>query len=250
VAEGVDPSSTVIDEMMKYAHPEVKYQEALDMAGSLLFSGDDVKKKISVLSGGEKSRVALGQILLQKNPCLLLDEPTNHLDFQTVEALTQALQEYEGSVIVVSHDRGFIGRIGTKILEINQGQAHFYPGSYEEYVWSLEKGVLSERDLLEVMAEGKNPAPAKPKEPNAREVRKNLGKQMKQLERAINDVEKKLETSQQRMNILNDQIAAGTCESLPDAIKELGELQITTAKLEEEWLSLTEQIDSLEASKT
>ncbi|MBU3537291.1 ATP-binding cassette domain-containing protein, partial [Alkalihalobacillus clausii] len=76
---------------------------------------------ISVLSGGEKSRVALGRVLLRKAPCLVLDEPTNHLDFATVEALTNALRAYEGTVIVVSHDRGFIKRVGTKILEVSSG---------------------------------------------------------------------------------------------------------------------------------
>ncbi|POA73352.1 ABC transporter ATP-binding protein, partial [Pseudomonas sp. FW305-E2] len=80
----------------KAAPHDVKPQEILDLAGSLLFSGDDVKKPISVLSGGEKSRVALGRVLLQKSSCLVLDEPTNHLDFQTVEALTHALRAYEG----------------------------------------------------------------------------------------------------------------------------------------------------------
>lgn len=247
VAENIDSESTVIDEMTRFAHPDVKLQEALDMAGSLLFGGDDTKKKISVLSGGEKSRVALGQILLQKNPCLILDEPTNHLDFQTVEALTQALNDYPGTVIVVSHDRSFIRRVGTKILEINNGQAHYYPGTYDEYVWSLEKGVLAER-VFGGSAPPKMDTASRSSHsnPSSREAKKNLDKKLKQIEKALRDIENKIVASQDRMNLLNQQIAQGVCESLPNAIKELGELQSSIDKLESEWMSLSEQKDSVE----
>ena len=90
VAEKLFPDDTVYRSLERAAHPMIRPQEILDLAGSLLFSGDDVKKPVRVLSGGEKSRVALGQVLLKKASCLILDEPTNHLDFATVEALTQA----------------------------------------------------------------------------------------------------------------------------------------------------------------
>jgi ATP-binding cassette subfamily F protein 3 len=142
VAEELDPNSTVFEEMSRTAHPEIKQQEILNLAGCLLFSGDDVQKSIRILSGGEKSRVALGQILLKRSPLLLLDEPTNHLDFDTVEAMTEALRNYTGTVVVVSHDRGFIGRIANKILEIRNGGVELYPGSYDDYLWSLERGAL------------------------------------------------------------------------------------------------------------
>ncbi len=138
VAERLLPDESVHEALKRVAHPEVKPQEILDLAGGLLFSGDAIKKKVSVLSGGEKARVALGQILLQKAPVLILDEPTNHLDFYTVESLTQALSDFKGSVIFVSHDRGFVRRIATKVLEVSQGQATFYPGTYDDYVWSVE----------------------------------------------------------------------------------------------------------------
>lgn len=146
VAEELRPGATVLECLVEAAHPDIKQQEILNLAGSLLFGGDDVHKSVSVLSGGEKSRVALGQILLKRSPLLLLDEPTNHLDFDTVEAMTEALRDYAGTVIVVSHDRGFIGRIATKILEIRDGKVELYPGSYDDYLWSLERGAL--RELL------------------------------------------------------------------------------------------------------
>jgi ATP-binding cassette subfamily F protein 3 len=145
VAEELNPDDTVLSSLQGAAQVDVKGQEILNMAGSLLFSGDSVHKRIRVLSGGEKSRVALGQILLKRSPLLLMDEPTNHLDFDTVEALTEALRDYEGTVVVVSHDRSFIGRIASKILEIRDGRAEIYPGTYDDYLWSLERGALRER---------------------------------------------------------------------------------------------------------
>jgi ATP-binding cassette, subfamily F, member 3 len=145
VAEDLNPDDTVFDALQSVAHKDIKQQEILGIAGSLLFSGESVNKKIRVLSGGEKSRVALGQILLRRSPLLLMDEPTNHLDFDTVNALTEALRTYPGTVIVVSHDRSFIGRIATKILEIRDGRAEIYPGTYDDYLWSLEKGSLKVR---------------------------------------------------------------------------------------------------------
>lgn len=145
VAEDLNPDDTVFDALQSVAHKDIKQQEILGIAGSLLFSGESVNKKIRVLSGGEKSRVALGQILLRRSPLLLMDEPTNHLDFDTVNALTEALRTYPGTVIVVSHDRSFIGRIATKILEIRDGRAEIYPGTYDDYLWSLEKGSLKKR---------------------------------------------------------------------------------------------------------
>lgn len=142
--EDLLPEETVLQALQRKAHPDLLLQEIKNMAGSLLFSGDDIEKKIKVLSGGEKSRVALGQVLLEKNPVLLLDEPTNHLDFETVEALTQALQKYTGTLLVVSHDRGFVRRVASRILEVSNGRAEFYPGSYDDYVWRQQQLVLEQ----------------------------------------------------------------------------------------------------------
>jgi len=242
VAENLDPKYTVLDEMMAKAHSDVSRQEALNMAGSLLFSGDDVKKKISVLSGGEKSRVALGQILLQKAPCLILDEPTNHLDFQTVEALTEALKNYAGTVAVVSHDRSFIKRIGTKILEVNHGQVSLYPGTYEEYVWSLEKGVLSGR---------KNEAPQAKKQQNLvlaldpREEKKSLERDLRLCEKNIEKTEKAVSSLQARIQELNHKVTTLTGAELTVTIDELAHAQDSFTKTENEWFSHIESKEIL-----
>ena len=246
VAENLWRDSTVFEELARVAHSEVKQQEILNIAGSLLFSGDDVKKPISVLSGGEKARVALGQVLLQKLPCLILDEPTNHLDFQTVEALTQALKKFEGTIIVVSHDRGFAGRVGSKILEIKSGQALLYPGTYDEYVWSLEKGVLSQ-SLIEESVESKeevSTVKAMASGPNLRETKKNQDKLLKQLETKLKETERKIAKADTRIRELNDQIAKGEAKDLRQAIAELGNLQFELSQAEEEWITLSESLEN------
>jgi len=191
VAERLNPDDTVVEAMGSFAKADVKRQEILDLAGSLLFSGDDMHKRIQVLSGGEKSRVALGQVLLKRASCLLLDEPTNHLDFDTVEALTQALAGYTGTVVTVSHDRGFVRRIASKILEIHNGRAEFYPGSYDEYVWSVQKGVLSHRHL-ESTADGSEHRVSSGLETATPAPKFNFKDQKKQLEREIRQIAREM----------------------------------------------------------
>ncbi len=125
--------------MSQRAAPEVTRQEILNIAGSFLFKGDEVEKKIGVLSGGERARACLAGMLLSKANVLLLDEPTNHLDFETVEALGNSLRKFKGTVFFVSHDRTFVNLVATEIIEVNNGQVMRYPGTYEEYVYYLEK---------------------------------------------------------------------------------------------------------------
>jgi ABC-type multidrug transport system ATPase subunit len=111
------------------------------MAGSFLFSDDDVLKKIEMLSGGERARLSLAGILLNKHNVLLLDEPTNHLDFETVEALGRALGEYTGTLFFISHNRTFVNMVATSLLVVGGGRAVRYPGTYEEYVYTMEKAL-------------------------------------------------------------------------------------------------------------
>jgi ATP-binding cassette subfamily F protein 3 len=107
-----------------------------DILGGFLFSGDDVYKKAGVLSGGERTRLAVARMLLRPSNTLLLDEPTNHLDLDSKDVLLDALMDYGGTLIVVSHDRYFIDKLATKVVEIGDGRAILYPGTYEEFHWS------------------------------------------------------------------------------------------------------------------
>ncbi len=243
VAENLRSTDTALEAMTRDAHPDVTRQEGLNLAGSLLFSGDDVHKKISVLSGGEKARVALGRILLQRCPCLILDEPTNHLDFQTVEALTQALVKYPGTVVIVSHDRSFVRRVGTKILEIRNGSVELYPGTYDDYVWSVQKGALSQR--VEQVATPQKTAtinsPSTGGGGGYKEQRKTLDKLLRQAERRIEEIDALLPKHQEKLHHLNDRIGETSGAELSKLIQEIGEIQKTIDQLESDWLAMSEQ---------
>jgi ATP-binding cassette subfamily F protein 3 len=110
------------------------------LLGCFLFSEDDVFKKIGVLSGGERNRYALARMLLAPSNFLLLDEPTNHLDMRAKDVLLEALKEYNGTVVFVSHDRYFIDNLATRVFEIQEGHVHVYPGNYEDYLWRKAGG--------------------------------------------------------------------------------------------------------------
>lgn len=245
VTEVLDPEHTVYQSLEQTASREVLPQDIRNMAGSLLFTGETIEKKIKVLSGGEKSRVALGRILLQKVPCLLLDEPTNHLDFETVEALTQALNAYEGTLIVVSHDRGFIKRVGTKVLEVTEGQVVLYPGTYDEYVWRLQNILSLESSApKEIQNTAKKSPSSSAAQAPPEKNRKDLARDQRQLEKNLARFEKQMADLEEKNTVLNEQIT--TFASDPARLSELAEtLAANTLKLQEletEWLKASEEL--------
>lgn len=139
VFSALDPERTIEAELAARADESISQQEILNLAGSFLFRGEDVRKKIKVLSGGELARVCLAGLLLSKSSVLLLDEPTNHLDFETVEVLGRSLRDFNGTLFVVSHDRTFVHMLATRILDVKDGSIVSYPGNYNEYVWQLAR---------------------------------------------------------------------------------------------------------------
>ena len=248
-ADQLKQNETVIQALQRTSPRDVDQQDILNMAGSLLFSGDDINKPVRVLSGGEKSRVALGQILLKRSPLLLLDEPTNHLDFDTVEALTEALREYQGTVVVVSHDRGFIGRIATRILEIRDGRVELYPGTYDEYVWSVQRGALSERAPgtgTNTAGDGvTTAAPALP----VKKGRGGGGPSLKALQATQKEAQRKLFKAEEKLAKLiaeRDRLNAELASAAGDLTKVAHDLADVTAQvdsLEEEMLGYLETIE-------
>jgi ATP-binding cassette subfamily F protein 3 len=134
-AARLDPDLTVY-ETLSSGSPVHMVPMIRDILGGFLFSGDDVYKRAGVLSGGERTRLAVARMLLRPSNTLLLDEPTNHLDLDSKDVLLDALMDYGGTLIVVSHDRYFIDKLATKVIEIGNGQAVLYPGTYEEFHWS------------------------------------------------------------------------------------------------------------------
>jgi len=140
----LDSSESVELYLNRVAGTGSKMENILKMAGDFLFKNDDLKKSVSVLSGGEKSRLVLAGLLLSKTDVLILDEPTCHLDFETAEALGQGLKKFNGTVIFTSHDRTFTNLLATKLLEISDGRAKTYYGDYEDYVEMLENKLWKE----------------------------------------------------------------------------------------------------------
>jgi ATP-binding cassette subfamily F protein 3 len=136
-ATRLDPPLTVY-ETLASGSPDTMIPAIRNFLGGFLFSGDDVYKKVAVLSGGERTRLAVARMLLRPSNTLLLDEPTNHLDLDSKEVLLDALADYGGTLIFVSHDRYFVERLATKIVEVGDGRAVLYPGTYTEYLWSKE----------------------------------------------------------------------------------------------------------------
>ena len=136
-ATRLDPAPTVY-ETLASGSPHDMVPAIRNILGGFLFSGDDVYKKVRVLSGGERTRLAVARMLLRPSNTLLLDEPTNHLDLDSKEVLLDALVDYGGTLIFVSHDRYFVERLATKIVEVGQGGAVVYPGTYAEFLWHKE----------------------------------------------------------------------------------------------------------------
>jgi ATP-binding cassette subfamily F protein 3 len=130
----LNPTRTVYEEMSS-ASSTTMVPMIRTILGGFLFSGDDVYKKTAVLSGGERNRLALAKMLLNASNVLILDEPTNHLDLDSKEVLLEALEDYGGTLIFVSHDRYFVDKLATKVIEVGGGQILVYPGGYEDFVY-------------------------------------------------------------------------------------------------------------------
>ena len=159
VYTSLDERLTVIEHLEYASDAETTRQDLLAMAGTLLFRDDHIQKKIKVLSGGERARVCLAGLLLGTDNILVLDEPGNHLDVETVEALAEALQIYKGTVIFTSHDRHFMRRVATNVVEVRDGSVRNYFGDYDSYLQSIEKEIDEgerERADQEVSREGQH----------------------------------------------------------------------------------------------
>jgi len=160
-ATRMDPAPTVY-ETLASGSPNDMVPAIRNILGGFLFSGDDVYKKVRVLSGGERTRLAVARMLLQPSNTLLLDEPTNHLDLDSKEVLLDALVDYGGTLIFVSHDRYFVERLATKIIEVGNGTAIMFPGTYKEFLWHKEHGTEGARGVQPSEQKDVKPAPSRP----------------------------------------------------------------------------------------
>jgi len=189
--ESLNINDTVLEEM-KHSGSQKNELELRTLLGCFLFSGDDVEKKIKVLSGGEKARVALAKTIAGKANFLLLDEPTNHLDIHSCELLAEALNKYEGSYILVSHDRFFISKTANKIWEIENGQIKEFKGTYDEWVeWNKRMSAQAKPGLSKPKIErpvAEQPKPIINNLPVNKEAKKQLQKQQKLVEQLDADI--------------------------------------------------------------
>jgi ATP-binding cassette subfamily F protein 3 len=199
-ATRLDPSPTVY-ETLSSGSPDAMIPAIRNILGGFLFSGDDVYKKVAVLSGGERTRLAVARMLLRPSNTLLLDEPTNHLDLDSKEVLLDALADYGGTLIFVSHDRYFVERLATRIVDVGDGKAILYPGTYTEYLWSktnaaatpLEPGAPKTR-----RAPGASAAPAAPSRRSYEEQKRESAERRKR-ERTLNNLRDRISELEARI---------------------------------------------------
>ena len=158
--KALDTESTIIDDLAQVA-PRSNNTELRSILGCFLFSEDDVFKRIGVLSGGERNRYALARMLMMPGNFLLLDEPTNHLDMRAKDVLLTALQEFNGTVVFVSHDRYFIDKLATRVIEVADGKVEVFPGNYEDYLWRKNGGGAVEAPSLPKANAPQKNAPAR-----------------------------------------------------------------------------------------
>jgi ATP-binding cassette subfamily F protein 3 len=201
--DALDPARTVLEEL-EAAAPEAVRTRLRTILGAFLFSGDDVDKRVAVLSGGEKARVALARMLVRPAALLCVDEPTNHLDLASREVLEQALDAFAGTIVFISHDRYFINRLATRVVEVAGGRLISYVGGYDDYVERSTKARSASSPDTAPPAEAPRPAArraevrnvaARPREASARRSgsgKSHRQKRLDEVERRIHDLEAKL----------------------------------------------------------
>lgn len=230
-------------EELKQAGSGKPEQELRGVLGCFLFSDEDVFKKIKVLSGGEKSRVALAKTLISEANFLLLDEPTNHLDFISENILIQALQQYQGSFVVVSHNRHFISQIANKIWYIENKEIKEYPGTYEEYeYWVKNIKAASKEEEKPIQKTEKKPAPKSTPDSGNDNKRKTLERELRKIETVIEDLERQQQDVESEM--VNPEVS-GNFSKLQHLQAEVDKIKSELDNANAQWARIAEELDRL-----
>ncbi len=238
VYETLDPSDTVLSHLERGAPFGQTRQDALDMAGSFLFPGEDVLKPVTVLSGGERARLCLAGLLLRRRPVLLLDEPTNHLDFPTVEALGEALRRFQGTVVFISHDRTFVSMVEPAILEVDGGRVRFRAGDYGDYVEDLERRVRE--GLREESGSSRG---AEPKGETDWHRRKRLRSEEAKARADLRRAEERVAALEEERKALYAAIEADPVSTDRVRYRRLHEVETLLAEAEDAWLSAQARLE-------
>ncbi|MCA9047373.1 MAG: ABC-F family ATP-binding cassette domain-containing protein [Planctomycetaceae bacterium] len=234
------PEDRTVLEYLEYnSMPGVTTQDCLNVAGALLFRGGHVNKSVRVLSGGERARLCMAGLLLGDYNILILDEPGNHLDVETVEALASALEVYKGTVLFTSHDRHFVRRIATNVIEVRDGRARNYSGDYEAYLYYVNKEI---EDGERERAAGRLSAPpaqkqatAKPKELSGKDQHA-ARKQLRNLEKAIARLD------EQKKALSAEMLQTADPDRAMQLHTQVESLQSELAEAEEKWCELQEEL--------
>ena len=238
-----ESSKTILNELWD-EYPLMKEAEVRTVLGRFLFRGDDVLKIVRDLSGGEKARLQLAKLMLEKNNLLILDEPTNHLDITSKQVLEEALENYEGTILFVSHDRYFINKIANKVFDITEEGYNIYLGNYDYYLEKREQEKIAKKLKEEKIAE------VVVKEANDYVLSKEEKRRIRKLERTRDELIVQIDELESNIKIVNEELMKE--EVYTDAVKTQewnGKLKKLTSELEEKnnsWLEIEEELESIQ----
>ena len=233
------PHNSVLDELWNdfKLTPEVEIRNRL---GAFLFSGDDVKKTVGMLSGGERARLLLAKLSMENNNFLILDEPTNHLDIDSKEVLENALIDFDGTLLFVSHDRYFINRVATQVLELSEEGSTLYLGDYDYY---LEKKAELEA-LAAAQAEALPVSSTEEVTSNDYHLQKQNQKELRKITRRIEQLEAEMEELDQKIQDITETMhSTNDAADLVQLQSELDQLTVQQEAVMEEWAELSEQVE-------
>jgi len=233
------PHNSVLDELWNdfKLTPEVEIRNRL---GAFLFSGDDVKKTVGMLSGGERARLLLAKLSMENNNFLILDEPTNHLDIDSKEVLENALIDFDGTLLFVSHDRYFINRVATQVLELSEEGSTLYLGDYDYY---LEKKAELEA-LAAAQAEAEPASSTEEVTGNDYHLQKQNQKELRKITRRIEQLEAEMEELDQKIQDITETMhSTNDAADLVQLQSDLDQLTVQQEAVMEEWAELSEQVE-------
>ena len=231
------PSNTVLDELWNdfKLTPEVEIRNRL---GAFLFSGDDVKKSVGMLSGGERARLLLAKLSMENNNFLILDEPTNHLDIDSKEVLENALIDFDGTLLFVSHDRYFINRVATHVLELSESGSTLYLGDYDYYVDKKAEIEVSQTEEASMSNQAKEASPS-----NDYQAQKESQKEARKLMRQIESLEAEIEELETQSQAISEKmLETNDAEKLMELQAELDKISHRQEEAMLEWEELSEQV--------